>query len=91
MPALLELIREHVPTLRSEGLATDREPVVLRSEDGSFIEIFEWESARAIEAAHTNPVVAALWERFARVSEYGTLADLPEAQRPFGAFELIEL
>jgi len=88
---LLDLIKEHVPILRSEGLATEREPIVMRAESGAFIEIFEWASAEAIEAAHSNPAVLALWERFARVCEYEALSNLPECQRPFSPFEPVDL
>ena len=88
---LLELVREHLPILRGEGLATERPPLVLRAAGGEVVEIFEWESAEAIEQAHGNAVVQTLWERFAAVCEYDKLANLPEAQRPFSPFELVEL
>jgi len=88
---LLALIREHVPTLRSEGLATGREPLVMRAGSGAFVEVFEWESSDAIDRAHSNPKVLAMWERFARVCEYESLADLPESQRPFSPFDPIDL
>jgi quinol monooxygenase YgiN len=88
---LLALIRDHVPILRGEGLATDREPVVLKAADGTLVEIFEWVSAQAIEAAHSNPVVQALWLRFAEIADYVPLAQLGEAQGPFATFEPIGL
>lgn len=87
---LLGAIRDHVPTLRAEGLATRREPLILRSGDGTYLEIFEWASSEAIEAAHENAVVQAMWERFAEASEYRTLASLPEASEVFAEFEPVE-
>ena len=88
---LLNLIREHLPILRGEGLATEREPLVMRAESGVFVEIFEWNSAAAIEEAHSNVAVQALWGRFSEVCDYEVLADLPECQRPFSPFEIVEL
>ncbi len=87
----LDLVREHVPILRGEGLATERAPLVMRAASGALIEIFEWASEAAIEAAHSNPAVQALWGRFSEVCDYEILANLPECQRPFSPFEPVEL
>jgi len=59
--ALLAEIRQHVPTLRTEGLATDRPAYVMRAGDGTLVEVFEWVSEEAIQQAHTNPAVGAMW------------------------------
>ena len=88
---LLQLVREHVPALRAEGLATAREPLVMRAADGSLVEIFEWTSAEAVAGAHHNPNVQALWNRFAECCDYETLANLPEAQRLFSPFEPVDV
>ena len=88
---LLELVRGHVPALRAEGLATARPPLVMRAADGCLVEVFEWASAEAVERAHHNPNVQALWGRFAGCCSYETLASLPEAQRPFSPFDPVEL
>lgn len=87
----LDVIRDHVPILREEGLATKREPLVLRARDGAYLEIFEWASSEAIEAAHTNAAVQRLWERFGEACEYRTLASLQEAGDLFAEFEPVEL
>lgn len=88
---LLSAIRDHVPVLRAEGLAADRDPTVLRAEDGTYLEIFEWASWEAIEAAHSNPRVQELWTRFGEACEYRTLASLPEAQEMFAEFDPVDL
>jgi len=88
---LLALVRDHLPALRAEGLATERAPVVLRAEGGRLLEIFEWASKEAVDRAHTNPAVLALWERFGAVSEYARLADLKEAGELFAHFEIVDL
>lgn len=86
---LLELLKTHLPTLRSEGLATDTESVVLRASDGSLLEIFDWVSGDAMESAHTNEKVQGMWERFARVCDYATLDSLAEAEKVFAHFERV--
>lgn len=88
---LLQLLREHVPLLRREGLATGLPAVVLRAHDGTLVELFEWHSAAAIEAAHHNPAVQALWNRFAAVCDYVPLNQLPEAAQLFAEFERLDL
>ena len=45
---LLQLTREHLPILRSQGLATDRPLYVMKSADGTIIEVFEWKSVEAM-------------------------------------------
>lgn len=50
--ALLAEIRQHVPTLRAEGLATGRPAYVMRAGDGTLVEVFEWVSEEAIQQAH---------------------------------------
>jgi hypothetical protein len=88
---LLGCMRDHLPILRNEGLATERPSVVLKAQDGSLLEIFEWASQAAIDAAHTNPNVLALWKRYAECCDYITLADLNEATAMFPGFALVEL
>jgi hypothetical protein len=65
--ALLDLIWEHDVTLRKLGLVTDEPAIVYRGLDAKdrpfVIELFEWRSARALDAARQHPEVMALWER----------------------------
>ena len=85
--ALLELVRNHLPPLRAEGLATERPSIVMRTKDGTIVEVFEWVSQEAIAGAHTNPAVLALWKRFEAVYWYETPSNLPEFQNMFSYFE----
>lgn len=89
--ALLELVKTHLPTLRAEGLATETPSVVLRASDGSLLEVFDWVSGEAVESAHTNEAVQAMWERFAAVCDFATLDSLPEAEKVFAHFERVTL
>jgi len=87
--ALLELVRNHLPPLRAEGLVTERPSIVMRTADGTIIEIFEWVSQEAIAGAHQNPVVLDLWNRFEAVCSYETPSNLPEFRKMFSHFEPI--
>jgi len=66
--ALLELVRNHLPPLRAQGLVTERTSIVMRTANGTIVEIFEWVSQEAIAGAHKNPAVLDLWKRFERSS-----------------------
>lgn len=80
------LTREHVPILRAEALVTDRIPLAMRAKDGTIVEVFEWVSAAAIEGAHKNPAVLALWERYSAVCDYVKFTDLAESADLFAGF-----
>jgi hypothetical protein len=85
--ALLAEVRDHLPPLRAQGLVTERLSIVMRVQDGTVIEIFEWVSQEAIANAHSNPVVLEIWKRFEAVCSYEVPANIPEFQRPFAHFE----
>ena len=87
---LLELVRNRVPTLRKEGLVTDRVPAIMRSRDGTIVEVSEWKSQEAIDAAHRNPNVLAMWDKFFAICECVPLNTLPEAADMFAGFAPIE-
>jgi len=87
--ALQKLLEKHVQILREQGLASEREPIIMRSKDGIHIEVFEWKSADAIEKAHTNKVVQELWQEFAEVCDYVPLSSASEVANLFSEFESI--
>ena len=86
----LELVRNRVPTLRKEGLVTDRVPTIMRTRDGTIIEVSEWKSEDAIDAAHKNPNVLAMWKKFFEVCDCIPLNTLAEAEEMFAGFEPID-
>jgi quinol monooxygenase YgiN len=88
--ALLELVRNRVPTLRKEGLVTDRVPIIMRARNGTIIEVSEWKSREAIDAAHKNPNVLAMWEKFFAVCDCVPLNTLAEADEMFAGFTAVE-
>ena len=84
----LELVRHRVPTLRKEGLVTDRAPTIMRGR-GTIIEVSEWKSHEAIDAAHKYPIVLAMWNKFFAVCDCVPLNTLPESAELFAGFEPI--
>ena len=87
---LVKLVRNRVPTLGREGLVTDREPIIMRARDGTIIEVSEWKSQKAIDAAHKNPNVLAMWEKFFALCDCVPLKTLAEAEEMFAGFEPVE-
>ena len=87
---LLQLVRRRVPTLRKEGLVTDRVPTIMRSRDGTILEVSEWKSRDAIDAAHKNPNVLAMWEKFFALCDCVPLKTLAEAEEMFAGFSPLE-
>ncbi|MBV8514452.1 MAG: hypothetical protein JO260_04045 [Acidobacteria bacterium] len=87
--ALLELVRNHLPPLRAEGLVTNRASIVMRAGDGTIVEVFEWVSQDAIAGAHSNPTVLELWKRFEAVCTYVVPAGVLEFTKMFAHFEPI--
>jgi quinol monooxygenase YgiN len=88
--ALRRLILDHVATLRGQKLVTDRAPITMEAKDGTIVEVFEWASAAAIEAAHGNPTVQAMWKEYAEICDYLPIAQVPEAAEMFADFTPIE-
>jgi quinol monooxygenase YgiN len=84
---LVDLVRSRVPTLRKEGLVSDRVPTIMRSRDGTIIEVSEWKSREAIDAAHKNPNVLAMWNKFFAICDCIPLKSLAEAEEMFAGFE----
>lgn len=80
---LKEILKIHIPTLREEGLITNREQLTLQAEDGTIIEIAEWMSNEAKEKAHQSANVMSVWNKISSVAEIISLSSFVEAQKPF--------
>jgi hypothetical protein len=88
---LLPLVKKHFQVLQAERLITDRPAYVMRAGDGAIVEVFEWRSPAAIQQAHGNPAVQALWGEFAAVCDYTPLTELAETHQMFAEFAAVEL
>lgn len=80
--ALIGVLRRHHGILKLQGLVTDFRPVVLKSKAGEYLEIFEWKSEQAVEAAHKNPSVKELRQRFEACCDSVKLGDIAECAEP---------
>ena len=88
--ALDALMCTHFARLYEQGLVTRRKPIVMRARDGTVIEVFEWKSQRAIDEAHANPAVLAMWGEYAEVCDYVPVGTVAEAAELFSGFESFE-
>jgi quinol monooxygenase YgiN len=88
---LLDVVKEHIPILQSQGLVEAQKAIVLKSKDGTILELFEWKSVEAIEQAHKNEVVHAMWKKFDEACTYESLANLEECKNIFAGFTRIML
>lgn len=86
---LVELLREDVATLRSRGHVTDRPAPLVRTADRELLVVIEWSSEHAVDDAHADPEVVAVWQRKAELADYIPPASLAGAEAPFGRWTLI--
>jgi len=83
---LEKLCKIHVKRLLKEVLVTDRKPILMKSFDGTIIEVFEWKSKDAIEEAHTNIEVQKMWSEYAEVCDYEIPNNIKEFSDMFSEF-----
>jgi len=70
--------------LRKEGAGDrPRTDYHARNADGTIIEVSEWKSQEAIDAAHKNPNVLVMWNRFFEVCDCMPLNTLSESAEMF--------
>ena len=86
---LKELISKHVPILKSNNLITDRKPILVQSNNGIYIEIFEWKSNKAFDEAHENLEVQKLWAAMEKVCDFTNLESVEEIKEFFPHFKPI--
>jgi quinol monooxygenase YgiN len=83
---LNDVLKKHIKTLGAENLITSREPIRAVASDGTVIEIFEWKSEQAKDAAHESPVVMKVWNEIMEIAEIKSLSSLEESKHPFPNF-----
>lgn len=80
------LVKDHVKVLRNNGFATLRTPMIMKSEDGTIVEVFEWISKNAIEEAKQNKDVLEYWDKYKEVCDIIPVSNLIEANTSFSEF-----
>jgi hypothetical protein len=86
---LFEFFERELRLLRQRGHVTQRPAPVLETSAGELIVILEWSSAHAVDDAHADPEVVALWSEKADLAEYVAPADLAGADVPFASWNVI--
>ncbi|MBM3764782.1 MAG: hypothetical protein FJW32_05265 [Acidobacteria bacterium] len=65
-----EILKRHWPVLRELGVVLDEPRIMLEGlKDSTFVEVFAWRDAVAVETAHHHPRVMAVWERMGPLCE----------------------
>jgi len=86
---LVRLIAEEIATLRRRGHVTERPAPVVRTDRGELLVVLEWASPHAVDDAHADPEVLAVWERKARLGEYLAPGALAGADVPFARWTVV--
>jgi len=86
---LLRLLAEDVATLRRGGHATDRPAPVVRTQNGDLLVVLEWSSDHAVDDAHADAEVLAVWERKAQLAEYIPPNALAGSDGPFARWTVV--
>lgn len=89
--ALREQIALHMPSLRKYELVTDRESILVRAKDGTYIEIFEWADGDSSRQAHEHPAIAKIWEAMGACADLISISELAESRHPFSHFQPVAL
>jgi hypothetical protein len=85
----VQLVGEEIETLRRRGHVTDRAVPVVRTSGGELLVILEWSTDHAVEDAHADPEVLAVWDRKAVLAEYIAPRDLTGSEVPFASFPIV--
>ena len=67
------VLRKHWKILRSENLATDQLPFLLRDPENPMVykEIFEWKSRDSFQKAHQSEKVQKIWKKMTELTVEG--------------------
>jgi hypothetical protein len=86
---LLQLLAEDLATLRRRGHVTERPAPMVRTENGELLVVLEWSTTHAVDDAHVDSEVLAVWERKARLADYIAPEALAGAGIPFARWALV--
>ena len=87
--SLLRVLAEDLATLRRRGHVTERPAPAMRTETGELLVVLEWSSEHAVDDAHADPEVLAVWERKALLADYVAPGAVAGAASPFARWPVI--
>lgn len=85
---LEEHLRQEIAALRSRGHITERPVPICRTEAGEYLVVLEWSTTTAVDDAHADAAILAIWERKAELFEYVGVSELARASVPFAAYDV---
>jgi hypothetical protein len=88
---LVNMIRDHFPFLRKEGLITERKTLAMKTKDGSVMVVFEWASSESIEKAAAHEGVQHIWMQVSKISDFDKPGSVQELDEVFPDFETIDI
>jgi hypothetical protein len=87
---LMELMLQHQPLLRKEGLLTEKEGFIGLTQDNSIIEIYEWKSIGSVQQAKKNPRVQELWKKVHKISDSLGMNKITESKKSTPGFRSLK-
>lgn len=85
----LRLVGREVETLRRRGHITDRPVPVVRAGGGELLVVLEWSTDHAVDDAHADPEVTAVWDLKQELAEYVAPRELAGGDVPFASFAVV--
>jgi uncharacterized protein (DUF1684 family) len=85
----LRLLGEDVATLRRRRHVTERPAPVVRTRSGELLVALEWSSDHAVDDAHADPDVLAIWRRKTLLADYVAPAAVTGADVPFARWPVL--
>jgi hypothetical protein len=86
----MDLVRQHPGILKAEGLAGTRTPLVLQTDDGTVLEIFDWIDEDAAGKAHLSEAVQSLWAAMGEIGSFPAGKDVAAFQGTFPHFKIAD-
>ena len=86
---LLRVLAEDLATLRRRGHVTERPAPVMRTNDGELLVVLEWSSEHAVDDAHTDPEVLAVWRRKELLADFVAPGAVAGAAVPFARWPVL--
>lgn len=62
---------------------------VVRTAGGEFLVVLEWSTDHAVDDAHADPEVLAVWDRKQELADYVPPRELTGSETPFASFAVV--
>jgi len=86
---VIEHFRGEVAVLRDRGYITSRAVPICRTPRGEYLAIIEWSTPTAVDEAHADDAVLAIWRAKEQLLVYLGPAELDRSEVPFVSYEVV--